>query len=82
MVEVVWSFGVSVKYALLNMMISVVAFIVINSFYIIIAAVIIHLIGYIICFNEPRFVEIYSVYFDKCTKCTNKYYYGANSYYL
>ncbi len=73
-------FGVSLEYAMLNFMISTIFFIQKSSIYIIFISAVIHLIGYLLCFKEPRFMAIYMNYFDKCNKCTNKSYYGANSY--
>jgi type IV secretion system protein VirB3 len=73
-------FGVSVSYAMLNMMISVVWFINTSSFKIVFIAVVIHFIGYILCFKEPKFMEMILNKNAKCNQCPNKSYYGANSY--
>lgn len=73
-------FGVSVHYAMLNLMISVTIFIQKSSIYIILIAALVHLVGYLLCFKEPRFMEIYLNYAAKCNQCPNKSYYGANSY--
>jgi type IV secretion system protein VirB3 len=73
-------FGVSITYAMLNMMGSVVYFINTTSFKIIPVAVILHFIGYILCFKEPKFLELIINKNAKCNQCANKGYYGANSY--
>lgn len=73
-------FGVSVQYAMLNMMISVTIFIQKSSIYIVFIAAVVHLIGYLLCFKEPRFMELYLNYSSRCNQCSNKSYYGANSY--
>ncbi|MBP7190373.1 MAG: VirB3 family type IV secretion system protein [Rickettsiaceae bacterium] len=73
-------FGVSIIYAMLNMMISVLAFINLNSFKVIPFAVVIHFIGYIACFKEPRFMELYMIKSSKCPSVSNRSYYGLNSY--
>lgn len=73
-------FGVSIQYAMLNLMVSVTAFIQEASLYIIFFAAVVHLIGYLLCFKEPRFLELYLNYVSKCNQCSNKSYYGANSY--
>lgn len=73
-------FGVSIQYAILNMIGSGVAFVLSTSIYVLMIAVVIHSIGYILCFKEPRFVELYTVKAAKCSKCPNKNFYGANSY--
>ncbi len=73
-------FGVSVQYAMLNLMVSVTIFIQKPSIYIILIASVMHLIGYLLCFREPRLIELYLNYANKCNRCSNKSYYGANSY--
>ncbi len=73
-------FGVSIQYAMLNLMVSVTLFIQKSSIYIIFIAAVVHLIGYLLCFKEPRFMELYLNYSAKCNQCSNKSYYGANSY--
>ncbi len=73
-------FGVSVQFAMLNMMVSVTAFIQTSGIKIIFIAFVVHLIGYLLCFKEPRFMEIYLNKGSKCNQCPNKSYYGANSY--
>jgi len=73
-------FGVSIQFAMLNMIVSIVGFIQTSNLSIIFVAAILHGIGYILCFKEPRFMEIYSNKFSKCNKCPNKIYYGSNSY--
>lgn len=73
-------FGVSVKYAAVNMLVSMLWFVNKVSIYIIFGAILFHLIGYVVCFKEPLFVEIILNYLNKCSNCPNKSYYGANSY--
>lgn len=73
-------FGVSVQYAMLNMMVSVLIFIQESSIYIIFIAGLVHLVGYLLCFKEPLFMELYMNYAARCNQCPNKGYYGANSY--
>lgn len=73
-------FGVSIEYAMLNLMVSVTIFIQKSSIYIIFIAAIVHLIGYLLCFKEPRFMQLYLNYASKCNQCSNKSYWGANSY--
>ena len=73
-------FGVSIQYAMLNMMVSVVAFIQTSGVGIVFIAAVVHLIGYLLCFKEPRFMELYLKKGSKCNLCSNKSFYGANSY--
>lgn len=73
-------FGVSIQFAMLNMMISVMAFIQDSSIYIVLFAGVMHLVGYILCFREPRFIELYLNKAGKCNQCPNRSFYGSNSY--
>ena len=73
-------FGVSIQYAMLNMMISVTWYIQSSGIEIIFVAAVVHLVGYILCFKEPRFMELYLNKASKCNQCPNKSFYGANSY--
>ncbi|MEY3196738.1 MAG: hypothetical protein RLZZ59_104 [Pseudomonadota bacterium] len=73
-------FGVSIQFGMLNMIISVLAFIQTSSFRILPIAFLIHAVGYILCFKEPRFMELYINKFSRCNQCPNKMFYGANSY--
>lgn len=75
-------FGVSFTYALLNITISMVYLILDSNFYVVPAALVIHGIGYILCFKEPLCVELYLVRMQKFGTCPNRFYYGANSYYV
>jgi type IV secretion system protein VirB3 len=75
-------FGVSISYAMLNMIVSVVYFINTSSFYILPIAAAIHAVGYILCFKEPRFMELYLNKVSRCNNCPNRSYFGSNSYYV
>ncbi|WP_341763986.1 VirB3 family type IV secretion system protein [Candidatus Tisiphia endosymbiont of Beris chalybata] len=73
-------FGVSIKFFALNMIIAMTLFIQSNSIMNLFVAFVIHIIGYIICFKEPRFVEIFLNKSSRCSQCPNRSFYGANSY--
>lgn len=73
-------FGVTIEYAMLNFMISIILFIQDVNIYILFIALITHAVGYILCFKEPRFMNIYINYLNKCNQCPNRSFYCANSY--
>ena len=75
-------FGVSLPYAMLNIMGSITYFIQSSSIKVLFVALVAHMVGYILCFKEPLFMELYLNKVSKCNKCVNKTYYGANSYYV
>ena len=72
--------GVSFNFAVLNMLICGIAYIIYPTIKLVLIGGFIHLVGFIICFKEPRFIELWIVKASKCNKCPNKSYYGANSY--
>jgi type IV secretion system protein VirB3 len=73
-------FGVSVQFAMLNILMASTFFVMKSSFKIIPVAFLIHGIGYILCFKEPKFLELYMNKFQKCNQCSNKLYHKGNSY--
>ncbi len=73
-------FGVSQMFVILNAFSCMGYFVMTNDILALVALVIIHFIGYIICAKEPLFVELFMVKMQKCNKCVNKFYHGANSY--
>lgn len=72
--------GVSFIFAFLNAVITLIGFINTSDFRIFIVAFVLHMIGYVICFKEPLFVELYLIKAQKCNKCNNRLFHGANSY--
>ena len=73
-------FGVSYTYALLNGLICMIAYIVNSDFRYMLLMLPIHGIGYYICSKEPLFIELFKIKSEKCSKCRNRFYHGANSY--
>ncbi|MCC8417137.1 MAG: VirB3 family type IV secretion system protein [Rickettsia endosymbiont of Bryobia graminum] len=73
-------FGVSIKFFALNIILCMSLFIQSNSIYNLLFGAVVHIIGYVICFKEPRFIEIMLNKSSRCSGCPNKAYYGANSY--
>lgn len=75
-------FGVSFTFVMLNLMISLICYILSKKLLILFGLMpAMHALGYIICFQEPLFVELYLIKTNKCMKCRNKFYHGANSYF-
>ena len=74
--------GVSYTFASLNGIISLLAFIVTNSFfYLLVLLPSIHLVCYFLCLKEPRAMELFIIKASKCSICRNKIYHGGtNSY--
>ena len=75
-------FGVSYTLATLNLLISLMAFIVTNSFiYILVILPTFHGMFWMLCLKEPRAMELFLIRSSKCRICRNRIYYGGtNSY--
>jgi type IV secretion system protein VirB3 len=73
-------FGVSYMFALLNGFSCLLAYIATSQFKYLAVMFPIHAIGYFICSKEPLFIELFKVRGEKCSRCTNKFHHGANSY--
>ncbi len=74
--------GVSFMFAGLNGIVCILTFINTKSFVVIFLMIALHMLAYIICFKEPLFMELWLNKSGKFNKCSNKIYYGANSYYV
>lgn len=73
--------GVTYPFVVVNALVSYVAFILTKNFlYLLFFAPLIHGIGFYICSKEPLFLDLVRVKANKCSRCTNKQYHGANSY--
>ncbi|MDX1924634.1 MAG: VirB3 family type IV secretion system protein [Rickettsiaceae bacterium] len=72
--------GVSLPFFMVNMMITGCFYIYSTSVKVVFVAIGVHIVGVIICFKEPRLIELFINRASKCNKCPNKFYYGANSY--
>lgn len=73
-------FGVSFKMFFLNFFVGLLSYINAPGLKVIFIAIVLHIIAYILCFKEPLILEIFLKKGQKCTRCSNKGYHGANSY--
>ncbi len=74
-------FGVSFIYFGLNVMGSVMYFVVMSDFSIFPVSLLVHLFGMGLNKKEPLAVEIMMTKMQKCNKCRNKMFYGGLSSY-
>ena len=75
-------FGVSYTLATINLLISLMAFIVTSKFiYILVILPTVHGVFWLLCLKEPRAMELFMVRTSKCSICRNRMYHGGtNSY--
>lgn len=72
--------GVSYTYFIVEMMLGLMSFIITSNFQYLVMIVPVHFLGRYFCSKEPLFIELFMVNQQKCTRCINKIYHGANSY--
>ncbi len=72
--------GVNMKFAMINVMLCMMLYVMFTNLKFIFLLIFIHIIGYIFSFREPRFMELYIIKLSECNQCQTKGYYGANSY--
>lgn len=72
--------GVSYLFFLANVFIAMIGFIATSDIRFVAMALPIHMIGRYFCSKEPLFIELYRIKADKCSRCVNRFYHGANSY--
>jgi len=74
--------GVSYMYFVVNASVSLLAFIWTSNFLILfVLAPAVHAIGFLLCLNEPRAVELFILRMQTGLKCMNRaFHHGTNSY--
>ncbi len=72
--------GVTYSYFVLNAVVTIELFLITKSFWALIAALIIHVVGYLACLKEPRFFDLWLVKVSRCPRVRNAAFWRCNSY--
>lgn len=72
--------GVTMNFFIINLTVSTIAFLVLDSFWFIPVPIIMHLIGYFACLREPRVFDLWITKVSKCPRVPNFRRWGCNSY--
>ena len=72
--------GVTMNFFIINMMVTTISFLVLNSFWIIPVPFIMHGIGYLASLREPRIFDLWITKVSKCPRIPNYKRWGCNSY--
>jgi type IV secretion system protein VirB3 len=72
--------GVSYSFFVLNIVVTTEVFLITKSFWAILAALVIHCIGYVLCAREPRFLDLWILKVSRCPRVKNYARWGCNSY--
>lgn len=72
--------GVTLNYFVINALVTVEAFLILKSFWILPIPLIMHGIGYFACLREPRIFDLWLTKVSKCSRVRNYRHWGCNSY--
>lgn len=72
--------GVTYSYAVFNLIVTLEAFLITKSFWTLLVAPVIHIIGYVGCLNEPRFFDLWITRVRECPRVRNFNFWHINSY--
>jgi type IV secretion system protein VirB3 len=72
--------GVSYSFFVLNLVVTTEVFLITKSFWAIVTALILHVIGYFLCLSEPRWLDIWIQKVSRCPRVPNHDYWKCNSY--
>ncbi len=72
--------GVTYSYAVFNLIVTVEAFLITKSFWALLIAPAVHVVGYLGCLNEPRFFDLWITKVSRCPNIRNRGFWQANSY--
>ena len=72
--------GVTYSYFIINAVIAVELFLIFGSWWVLLAALVIHLFGMVISLNEPRIVDLWLTRVRTCPRVKNHHLWRCNSY--
>ncbi|MEL6238749.1 MAG: type IV secretion system protein VirB3 [Pseudomonadota bacterium] len=72
--------GVTMNYFIINMTVSTIAFLVLDSLWFLLVPLVMHLVGYFACLREPRTFDLWITKVSKCPRIPNFKRWGGNSY--
>ena len=72
--------GVTYSYFILNAVIATELFLIFKSIWVLLAALVIHLLGVVLCVREPRFFDLWLTKVSRCPRVKNYSVWRCNSY--
>jgi type IV secretion system protein VirB3 len=72
--------GVTYAYFIANAIVATELFLIFKSIWAVLAAVVIHLVGVLLCLREPRFFDLWLTRVSRCPRVKNHKVWGCNSY--
>lgn len=72
--------GVTYSYFTANAVVATELFLLFRSIWVLVAAVLIHLVGVLLCVREPRFFDLWLTKVGRCPRVRNHRIWACNSY--
>ena len=72
--------GVTYSYFVLNAVVTIELFLITKSFWTLLAALVLHVIGYLGSLKEPRFFDLWMIKVSRCPRVPNARFWRCNSY--
>ena len=72
--------GVTLNYFVINGVVTTEVFLITGSFWALLAALVMHGVGYFACLREPRIFDLWITRVSKCPRVKNHSRWGCNSY--
>ncbi len=72
--------GVTYSYFVINAIVSLEVFLIFKSFLALGVALLLHLVGMVLCLREPRFFDLWLTRVSRCPRVRNYRIWGCNSY--
>lgn len=72
--------GVTYSYFVANAIVAAEFFLIFKSFWALAVALVVHLVGVVLCLREPRFFDLWISKVSKCPRVKNYSVWGCNSY--
>jgi len=72
--------GVTYSYFVLNAVVTIEIFLITKSFWALLTALALHVVGYVGCLKEPRFFDLWMIRVSRCPRVRNFGFWRCNSY--
>lgn len=72
--------GVTYSYFVANAVVATELFLIFRTVWVLVAALVIHLFGVLLCLNEPRFFDLWLTRVGRCPRVRNYAIWRCNSY--
>ena len=72
--------GVTYSYFVINLVVTTEFFLITKSFWALVVALALHMVGYLACLREPRIFDLWLKKVSRCPRVRNHWFWRCNSY--